>query len=254
MRLLMGSILLRTHCMGATILTPEQTPRTIIIEYHDHTWRLPGPILRTPDEKLFLLNTHNSFTPLYCDHEALSLLSIPDAATSSHSEIDQRKFELMCTISHTRQKQSQILHESDGHRNARDTFRDLEATGVPVHHLKRYILAHKYKWCESNLGRKSYYCQKARQPGGDLEMLTIIDPLNPKIKLTETLANIHQVTSAPDHPAWKLTMAIEGDSFGALAIDTATWPNFKLFTNPPSRDSCRGRAVDLLTCRDGSEN
>jgi hypothetical protein len=83
---------------------------------------------------------------------------------------------------------STILHESGGHRNARDNFRDLEAAGVPVHHLKRYIWAHKCKWCEFNLGRKSYYCQKARQPGGDLEISTIIHLLNPKI--TERAGNM----------------------------------------------------------------
>ncbi len=77
---------------------------------------------------------------------------------------------------------------------ARDTYRDLEAARVKVHHLKRYILAHQCKWCQSNLNRKTYHCQKACQPGGD--------PQNPKTMLTETLANIHQVTMAPERPAW----------------------------------------------------
>jgi hypothetical protein len=54
-------------------------------------------------------------------------------------------------------------------------------------------------------GRKTYHCQKARQPGGDLEISTIVDPLNPKIMLTETLAKIYQITVAPDHPAWSKT-------------------------------------------------
>jgi hypothetical protein len=47
---------------GGNILTPEQPLRTIFIEYQDHTWRLPVPTLRKPDERLFLLNTQNSFT------------------------------------------------------------------------------------------------------------------------------------------------------------------------------------------------
>jgi hypothetical protein len=34
---------------GGTVLTPEQPPRTIIIEYQDHTGRLPVPTLRKPD-------------------------------------------------------------------------------------------------------------------------------------------------------------------------------------------------------------
>jgi hypothetical protein len=160
---------------GGTILTPESLPRTIVIEYRDHTWRLPVPQLRLPDEKLFLLDTHNSFTPLSCEHAALSLSCIPEAAASSRSEADQRKFELI--------------------------YRDLEAAGMQVHQLKRYILGHQCKWCQSNLGRKAYHCQKARQPGGDLEISTIVDPLNPKIMLTETIAKIHQINMAPDHPA-----------------------------------------------------
>jgi len=125
----------------------------------------------------------------------------------------------------SRQKQAQILHESGGHRNARDTYRDLEAAGEKVHHLKRYILAHQCKWCQSNLGRKTYHCQKARQPGGDLEISTIVDPQNPKTMLTETLAKIHQVTTAPDHPAWfkaKDTNAVPSGPLSAhLAQDMA---------------------------------
>jgi hypothetical protein len=165
---------------GGTILTPERPARTIVIQYRDHIWRLPVPQLRLREEKLFLLDTHNSFTPLRCEHAALSLSCIPEATASLRSEMDQRKFELMCS----RQKQAQILHESGGHRNACDTYRDLEAAGVQVRHLKRYILAHQCKWCQSNLGRKTCHCQKARQPGGDLEMSTIVDPLNPKIMLS----------------------------------------------------------------------
>ena len=75
-----------------TILTPERPPRTIVIEFQDHTWHLPVPTVQTPDEKFFLLNTHNSFTPL-------------DAAMSSRSEVDQHKFELR----RTRQKQAQFF-------------------------------------------------------------------------------------------------------------------------------------------------
>ena len=104
-------------------------PTDVITDgFSNRTCRLHVPTFRTPDEMSFLLNNHNLFTSLCCDPEALSLLSIPDAATSSRSEMDQRKFELMCT----RRKQAQILNESGGHRN--DTFRDLEAAGVPVHH------------------------------------------------------------------------------------------------------------------------
>jgi hypothetical protein len=154
---------------GGTIVTPNPS-RTIVIEYRDHTWRLPIPQLRSPTGKLFLIDTHNSFTALNNDCSTLSISDGIDAESnnpsSTRSEAEQRRFELMCS----RQKQAQILHESGGHRNARDTYRDLEAAGVKAHHLKRYILAHQCKWCQSNLGRKTYHCQKAPQPGGDLEI------------------------------------------------------------------------------------
>jgi hypothetical protein len=155
---------------GETIVTPERPSCTIAIEYRDHTWRLPIPLLQSPAEKLFLIDTHNSFAALNNDCSTLSLSDGPDPERnpSTRSEAGQRRFELMCS----RQKQAQILHESGGHRNARDTYRDLGAAGVKVHHLKRYILAHQCKWFQSNLGRKTYHCQKARQPGGDLEIST----------------------------------------------------------------------------------
>ena len=208
---------------GGTIVTPNPS-RTIVIEYRDHTWRLPIPQLRSPTEKLFLIDTHNSFTALNNDCSTLSISDGIDAESdnpsSTQSEAEQRRFELMCS----RQKQAQILHESGGHRNARDTYRDLEAAGVKAHHLKRYILAHQCKWCQSNLGRKTYHCQKARQPGGDLEISTIVDPQNPKTMLTETLANIHQVTTAPDHPEWFKTggsKATNAVPFGPLSTHLA---------------------------------
>jgi hypothetical protein len=116
---------------GGTILTPEQPPRTIIIEYQGHLL-LPVPTIWKHDERL-LLFTFNPFSPLCCDPEALSPQRTPDDAASSHSEIDQRKFKLMCK----RQKQAQILHESGGHRNARDTFRDLEAPLNPKDYANR---------------------------------------------------------------------------------------------------------------------
>jgi hypothetical protein len=110
---------------GGTITTPERPSRTIVIEYRDHTWWLPLPHLRSPAEKLFLIDTHNSFAALnnYCS--TMPLLDDPDAQSnpSTRSDAEQRRFELMCS----RQKQAQILHESGGHRNARDTYRDLEA-------------------------------------------------------------------------------------------------------------------------------
>ncbi len=42
-----------------------------------------------------------------------------------------------------------------------------------------------------NLGRASYYCQL------ELILSTIVDPLSPHMHITQTLANKHEVTSAP---------------------------------------------------------
>ncbi len=48
------------------------------------------------------------------------------------------------------------------------------------------------------LGRASNYCKFAKQPRGDeLVLSTIVDPLSPNSPMTQTLANEHEVTSAP---------------------------------------------------------
>ena len=113
---------------------------------------------------------------------------------STRNEEDQRKFELMCR----RQKQAAILHESYRHRNPTSLVKDLKAAGIPIKHLQRYLHAHKCKYCDANLGRASYYCKSAKQPGGEaLVLSTVVDPLSPTTPITQTLANEHEVTSAP---------------------------------------------------------
>ena len=106
----------------------------------------------------------------------------------------------------SRQNQAQILHESGGHRNARDTYREIEAAGMQVHHLKRYILAHQCKWCQSNLGRKTY------------------QPLS--------LAKMHQITMAPDHPAWSKTCGKLEASGGLKQIPSGLLTNMTRRSNP----------------------
>jgi hypothetical protein len=97
-----------------------------------------------------------------------------------------------------RQKESAILHESYGHRNPISLVKDLKAAGIPIKHLQRYLHAHRCKYCAANLGRASYYCKSAKQPRGDEVVLsTIVDPLSPNTPITQTLANEHEVTSAP---------------------------------------------------------
>ena len=77
-------------------------------------------------------------------------------------------------------------------------MKDLKEAGIPIQHLQRYLHAHMCKYCEATLGRASYYCKSAKQPGGDeLILSTIVDPLSPRMHITQTLANEHEVTSAP---------------------------------------------------------
>jgi hypothetical protein len=125
------------------------------------------------------------------------------------------------------------------------SYRNLEAAGVKVHHLKRYILAHQCKWCQSYLGRKTYHCQKAHQPGGEFEISTIVDPQNPKTMLTETLAKIYQVTMTPDHPAWfkaggqsKVTKTVSFDPLSAYSAQDMT--NLKAFSQTLLPDPVTG--------------
>ena len=118
----------------------------------------------------------------------------PEGNGTRRGEEDQRKFELMCR----RQKEAAILHEAHGHRNPTSLVKDLKAAGIPIKHLQRYLHAHRCKYCEANLGRASYYCKSAKQPGGDeLILSTIVDPISPHMHITQTLANEHEVTSAP---------------------------------------------------------
>jgi len=162
----------------------------------DETWILPKPTTIAPNRVL---------PTTLADHATLNIFSAlieqrignersDTARNSTRNEEDQRKFELMCR----RQKAAAILHESYGHRNPTSLVKDLKAAGIPIKHLQRYLHAHTCKYCEANLGRASYYCKSAKQSGGDeLVLSTIVDPLSPNTPITQTLANEHEVTSAP---------------------------------------------------------
>jgi hypothetical protein len=63
------------------------------------------------------------------------------------------------------------------------------------------LCAHSCTYCEDNLGRTSYYCKSAKQPGGDELILskisTIVDRYpHTRILRKPTLANEHEFTSA----------------------------------------------------------
>jgi hypothetical protein len=170
------------------IITPKPDSCTIFMEYEDETWRLPKATvsLRLPKATVSLRRVlptmHCQLCLLIMQHSifCLQLLSSRPATSnvrnSTRNEGDQRKFEIMCR----RQKEAAILHESYGHRNPTSLVKDLKAAGIPIKHLQRYLHAHRCKYCEANLGRASYYCKSAKQPGGnELVLSTIVDPLTP---------------------------------------------------------------------------
>ena len=72
---------------GGTITTPAPS-RTIVIEYSNHTWRLPLPHVRSPAEKIFLIDTHNSFAALNNYYSPMQLLDTPDAQSNPSTRYD----------------------------------------------------------------------------------------------------------------------------------------------------------------------
>ena len=176
---------------GGFITTPAPQSHTIYMEYVDHTWRLPLPT--SPARSTASpVSTLNAFSVLATKPEAHTLSPSANDEPATRSDADQRRFELMCK----RQQEAAVLHEAHGHRNPTSLVRDLKAAGVPVKHLQRYIHAHRCKFCDANLGRAAY--QTAKQSGGgDLVISTIVDPTAPQTAITKTLADEHQVTSAP---------------------------------------------------------
>jgi hypothetical protein len=180
---------------GGKIITPKLDSRTIFMEYEDETWRLPKPTIAPNLVLPTMLANHATLNIFYALIEQQASNEPSDnARKSTRNEEDQRKFELMCR----RQKEAAILHESYGHRNPTSLVKDLKAAGISIKHLQRYLHALTCKYCDANLGRASYYCKSAKQSGGDeLVLSTIVDPLSPNMLITQTLANEHEVTSAP---------------------------------------------------------
>ena len=77
------------------------------------------------------------------------------------SEADQRKFELMLS----REKEVQVLHESNGHPHNKAVYDDLIAAGVEVQHLQRYIMKNECKFCTAARGKRSYKITKKTNTG-----------------------------------------------------------------------------------------
>jgi hypothetical protein len=129
--------------------------------------------------------------------------------------------------------------------------KDLKEAGIPIQHLQRYLHAHMCKYCEATLGRASYYCKSAKQPGGDeLILSTIVDPLSAHMHITQTLANEHEVTSAPPEGKtlrpFKKIMG-QGPMMKALAPQLADLEACveELGTKEAGRPNCSPAGTDL---------
>ena len=181
---------------GGSVITPAGS--IVYMEYNDHTWRLPLPNKAHHSHKTGV-KTLNAFSSLADEQDILPTSpdkdnQAPIDKNDERNEKDQKRFELMCR----RQQEAAELHNAGGHRNATDTVRDLKAAGVQIKHLQRYIHAHKCKYCEANLGRKSYKCHKVKQAGGEeLLVSTIVDPRAPNTPITQTLSNELEITCEP---------------------------------------------------------
>jgi hypothetical protein len=106
-----------------TILTPERPPRTIVIEFQDHTWHL---------YQLYEHRMKSFSSSTLTIHLRLCVV------TTKHCRIEHSRCRHVVALrsgstqirAHAHSPEtSSILHESGGDRNARDTFRDLEAAG-----------------------------------------------------------------------------------------------------------------------------
>ena len=98
--------------------------------------------------------TLNSFECL-TDRDVENDSSIPTSASDlkQHNRNEQaQRREVMCK----RQREAKIAHEAAGHCNNRATFLNMQAKGIAVNHLKRYILAHKCEHCCADIGRRHY--------------------------------------------------------------------------------------------------
>jgi len=155
---------------GGTITTPDGKT-TIVMEYAQHTWRLPLPSNKrfskpelppraTSEIFVDLRSTGSSF--IDTSHSFHMLDKIDDAddegyvpAYLTQDRIEgrfQQRYEVMLQ----RREMAGIYHTSHGHCNNRQTVLNLQAKGIECNQLKRYILAHKCDACDAALGRRHH--------------------------------------------------------------------------------------------------
>jgi len=151
---------------SGTITTPDR--KTIIVmEYAQHTWRIPLPSnKRVSKPKTLPRATSENFVDL---RSAGS--SFIDPSNSFHilDEIDnvddegyvpsyltenriEGCFQQRCELMLQRREMAEIYHTSHGHCNNRQTVLNLLAKGIECNHLQRYILAHRCDACDAAPG------------------------------------------------------------------------------------------------------
>jgi len=155
---------------SGTITTPDG--RTIIVmEYAQHTWRLPLPsnkrfskpkLLPRATSEIFvdLRSTGSSFNDhSYSFHMLDEIIDVDDEgyvpAYLTQDRIEgrfQHRYELMLK----RREMAGTYHTPHGHCNNRQTVLNLQAKGIECNNLKRYILAHRCDACDAVKGRRHH--------------------------------------------------------------------------------------------------
>jgi len=155
---------------GDTITTPDGKI-TIVMEYTQHTWRLPLPSnKRVSKPKLppraasenfvdlhsagrSFIDPSNSFHMLDEINDVDNEGYVPAYLTQDRIEGRfQQRYELMVK----RREMAGIYHTSHGHCNNRQTVLHLQAKGIECNYLKRYILAHRCDACDAAPGRRHH--------------------------------------------------------------------------------------------------
>jgi hypothetical protein len=157
---------------GGSVTTPDGST-VIVMEYVNHTWRLPkvgSPVLSMPLPPKSLssslisaedlsdivitsnIPTCNSFSSLPEDFDSSTEAYVPTFLSNERVEGRlQQRFENMCRL----RKEAVTLHRAHGHPNNRTLLMNLEAHGIPHKHLKRYILAVSCDACRAAIGKRN---------------------------------------------------------------------------------------------------
>jgi len=151
---------------SGTITTPGR--KTIIVmEYAQHTWRLPLPSNKfvskpkmPPEIFVDLRSTYSSFIdPSNLFHMLDGIDDVYDEgyvpAYLTQDRIEGR-FQQLYELMLQRREMAEIYRTSHGHCNNRQTVLNLQAKGIECNHLKHYILAHRCDACDAAPRRRHH--------------------------------------------------------------------------------------------------